>query len=99
MTDLIAVVWDNFTPMNIVLGLICFYLIKRLFSQQPALPHDLKPKQPERSRMAPRDFTVQELLEFNGSDPEKPICMAVRGKVYDVSRGKDFYGPGRSRDS
>jgi membrane-associated progesterone receptor component len=94
MTDLISAIWESLTPMNIVLGLLCFYLIRRLLSPQPTLPHDLKQEQPEKPRMTPRDFTVQELLQFDGSDPEKPICLAVKGKVYDVSRGRDFYGPG-----
>ncbi|MBC7173939.1 MAG: cytochrome b5 domain-containing protein, partial [Polyangiaceae bacterium] len=27
-------------------------------------------------------------------DPARPILLAVRGKVFDVTRGRDFYGPG-----
>lgn len=41
-----------------------------------------------------RDYTRAELATFDGSDPTKPILFAVRGKVYDVTRGKTFYGPG-----
>ncbi len=41
-----------------------------------------------------RDYTLAELRTFDGSDPERPILMAVRGKVFDVTRGREFYGPG-----
>ena len=38
-----------------------------------------------------KTFTVSSLKEFNGTDPNKPIYMAVEGKVYDVTSGKKFY--------
>lgn len=41
-----------------------------------------------------RDYTLEELAEFDGSDPQKPLLIAIRGQVYDVTRGRDFYGPG-----
>ncbi|MGD8823466.1 MAG: cytochrome b5-like heme/steroid binding domain-containing protein [Myxococcales bacterium] len=41
-----------------------------------------------------RDYTLHELSEFDGSDPGKPLLIAIRGHVYDVTRGRDFYGPG-----
>ncbi|XP_076442210.1 uncharacterized protein LOC143281117 [Babylonia areolata] len=40
----------------------------------------------------PRIFTAKEIAEYDGSDPEKPIYMAVKGVVFDVSSGKQFYG-------
>ncbi|KAJ8309127.1 hypothetical protein KUTeg_014001 [Tegillarca granosa] len=39
-------------------------------------------------------FTAEELKEYDGSKPNKPIYMGVRGVVFDVTKGKDFYGPG-----
>lgn len=41
-----------------------------------------------------RDYGVDELLAYDGTDPDKPILLAIRGKVYDVTRGRMFYGPG-----
>ncbi|KAJ3384735.1 hypothetical protein HDU84_002674 [Entophlyctis sp. JEL0112] len=42
----------------------------------------------------PRVFTTAELKEFDGSDPSKPIYVAISGKVYDVSAGQKHYGKG-----
>ncbi|KAF5941085.1 hypothetical protein HYC85_022252 [Camellia sinensis] len=40
------------------------------------------------------DVTEEELRAYDGSDPEKPLLMAIKGKIYDVSRSRMFYGPG-----
>ncbi|VFQ92187.1 unnamed protein product [Cuscuta campestris] len=34
------------------------------------------------------DLTAAELLGFNGSDPKKPLLMAIRGQIYDVSSSR-----------
>ena len=35
------------------------------------------------------------IQDMDGTDG-KPIYLAIMGRVYDVSRGKAFYGPSRS---
>uniref|UniRef100_A0A7N0T9E2 Cytochrome b5 heme-binding domain-containing protein n=1 Tax=Kalanchoe fedtschenkoi TaxID=63787 RepID=A0A7N0T9E2_KALFE len=40
------------------------------------------------------DVTEEELRAYDGSDPEKPLLMAIKGQIYDVSRSRMFYGPG-----
>ncbi|KAI9164512.1 Dihydrodipicolinate synthase [Blastocladiella emersonii ATCC 22665] len=42
-----------------------------------------------------RNYTRKELAEFDGRDGKR-IFIAVRGKVYDVTRGASFYGPGEA---
>lgn len=43
----------------------------------------------------PRDFTVDQLREFDGSKEDGPIYISLRGDVYDVSGSRrDFYGKG-----
>jgi membrane-associated progesterone receptor component len=42
------------------------------------------------------ELTAAQLRAYDGSDPPKPIYLAVRGKVYDVTSGRSFYGPGGS---
>lgn len=37
-------------------------------------------------------YTKDELLEFGDGSEEKPILIAIFGRVYDVSAGKRFYG-------
>ncbi|KAH9026719.1 cytochrome b5-like heme/steroid binding domain-containing protein [Lactarius deliciosus] len=55
--------------------------------------------QPERTDIPPpKDdpFTQEALKEFDGSDPAKPVYVAIKGTVFDVSRKRETYGPGGS---
>ncbi|OBT62255.1 hypothetical protein VE03_08068 [Pseudogymnoascus sp. 23342-1-I1] len=45
---------------------------------------------------APVQFTDADLGQYDGSDPTKPIYLAVNGTIYDVTEGRRFYGPGGS---
>ncbi|KAL0327620.1 UNVERIFIED_CONTAM: putative steroid-binding protein 3 [Sesamum angustifolium] len=42
------------------------------------------------------ELTPQQLKAHDGADPSKPIYVAIRGRIYDVTSGKSFYGPGGS---
>lgn len=44
--------------------------------------------------MKRRDFTLEELKQFDGTGPDGRVLIGVLGKVYDVTKGKRFYGPG-----
>ncbi|KDR67877.1 hypothetical protein GALMADRAFT_257777 [Galerina marginata CBS 339.88] len=76
-------------------------------SQQPQpTPAESDPKKPLKSIMqAPRDdlappkddpYTTEELKQYDGTDASKPILVAIKGTIFDVSSKKDVYGPGRS---
>ncbi|KAK7904541.1 hypothetical protein WMY93_017148 [Mugilogobius chulae] len=39
-----------------------------------------------------RLFTAEELRKYDGSEEDLPIYMAVKGVVFDVTKGKEFYG-------
>jgi hypothetical protein len=41
-----------------------------------------------------RDVAPEELAASDGTDPSRPMLISIRGIVYDVTKGKDFYGPG-----
>ena len=43
------------------------------------------------------DISLQSLRKYDGRDPFMPLLLAVRGKVYDVTEGKDFYGVGEEQ--
>ncbi|KAH8678132.1 hypothetical protein BX600DRAFT_493459 [Xylariales sp. PMI_506] len=45
---------------------------------------------------APTDLTLAELAQFDGSDPSKPIYLAINGTIYDVSANQRTYGQGGS---
>ncbi|KAF1658707.1 UNVERIFIED_CONTAM: Protein vem-1, partial [Eudyptes robustus] len=38
-------------------------------------------------------MTLEELRPYDGVQDER-VLLAVCGNIYDVTRGKDFYGPG-----
>ena len=53
------------------------------------------PPPPPLPRMKKKDMTLTELKKYDGSDPDGRVCVAVLGKIYDVTKGKRFYGPGK----
>ena len=40
------------------------------------------------------EITEDELKQYDGADPKKPLLMAIKGQIYDVSQSRMFYGPG-----
>ncbi|GFP84791.1 membrane steroid-binding protein 1 [Phtheirospermum japonicum] len=40
------------------------------------------------------EVTAEELKQYDGSDPQKPLLMAIKGQIYDVTQSRMFYGPG-----
>lgn len=46
-------------------------------------------------RMKRRDFSLEQLREFDGTRNPR-ILLAVNGKVFDVTKGSKFYGPGET---
>ncbi|XP_053678860.1 membrane-associated progesterone receptor component 1-like [Anopheles nili] len=80
------------SPLNLALvGVISFLLYKISKSRQPATSLPAPP--PELPRMR-RDFTLAELKPYDGTQPDGRVLTAVNGNVYDVTKGKAFYGPG-----
>lgn len=54
--------------------------------------HQAAPEAPPLPKAEARDYTADELRGFDGSDPTKPILLSVKGTIYDVTRGRSFYG-------
>ncbi|CAL5185622.1 unnamed protein product [Lathyrus oleraceus] len=52
--------------------------------------------EPRREPVQVGEITETELRLYNGSDKSKPILISVKGQIYDVSEGRNFYGPGGS---
>lgn len=82
------------SPLNLLLlGLCIFLLYKIVRGDQPAASGDSDDDEPPPlPRLKRRDFTPAELRRFDGiQDPR--ILMAINGKVFDVTKGRKFYGP------
>ena len=81
------------SPLNIALvGIITFLVYKIVKSRHPNKTSNAV-KEPELPKLR-KDFTVQELKAFDGNQQDGRVLVAVNGSVYDVTRGKRFYGPG-----
>ncbi|KAK6630218.1 hypothetical protein RUM43_015011 [Polyplax serrata] len=81
------------SPLNLgLVGIIIFlgYKILKSRNQTP----DSGPEEPKLPKLR-KDFTVEELKKYDGTQPDGRILVAVNGKVFDVThKGKRFYGPG-----
>mmetsp|Transcript_63594 Transcript_63594/g.129575 ORF Transcript_63594/g.129575 Transcript_63594/m.129575 type:complete len:295 (+) Transcript_63594:170-1054(+) len=65
-------------------------------SSEPAV--DSTPADEEEEKEPPRNFTMKQLGYFNGekderTEEDKPVYLALNGTVFDVSDGRNFYGP------
>ncbi|XP_054857008.1 neudesin [Eublepharis macularius] len=78
---------DGFRLALAVLGLAL------LGSQEARTERELRFKPAPQERPV-RLFTESELARYNGQEEDQPIYLAVKGVVFDVSSGKEFYGKG-----
>lgn len=77
-----------FTPINLIL--LSAFVIFLYIQLRPQTPVTL-PQGPPPTVF--RTYTPSTLIEFNG-EGDKPVYLAVRGRVFDVTPGRSFYGPG-----
>ena len=80
-------------------SLILVAVVVGLYMLIQSLKKEEEPSAPPGPTYTPaekKDMTVAELLEYDGRDPDKAILLAVCGNIYDVTRGKSFYGPGKT---
>jgi membrane-associated progesterone receptor component len=69
------------------------YQVSSYFFSAPSKPSSKNSTDEKVEKEPLRDFTVAQLREFDGKNG-KPIYIALRGEVYDVSSAKEFYGEG-----
>ncbi|KAF2398488.1 putative DNA damage response protein [Trichodelitschia bisporula] len=76
------------TPLNLIL--LSLLAMAVYFRLRPKTAATIPPPPPP---VVFRTFTPPTLLPYNGEN-SMPVYLAVRGKVFDVSSGRNFYGPG-----
>ncbi|XP_042730819.1 neudesin [Lagopus leucura] len=59
-----------------------------------AAERELRFKAPPPAEAPVRLFTEPELARYDGQQEGQPIYLAVKGVVFDVTSGKEFYGKG-----
>jgi len=90
-SNLLSDIFGSF--FNIALLGIIVVLIYKIYKS-----HTQKPVEVPVEKQLPKirkDFTVEELTKYDGKQPDGRILVAVNGKVFDVTRGRRFYGPGK----
>ena len=96
-------VYTGLTPATfftgLALGLAIYYVLSSLFgssgNNQRKSSRDLQEEmQPLPPPVQLGEVTEEELKVYDGSDPKKPLLMAIKGQIYDVTQSRMFYGPG-----
>lgn len=85
-----------YSPMNLALVAIIAFLVYKIIKDRIEVPSlgSQTPPEPELPKLR-RDFTVAELRQYDGTQPDGRVLIAVNGNVFDVTKGKRFYGPGK----
>jgi len=50
--------------------------------------------EPSLPKLKKQDMTLQQLRKYDGTQPDGRVLVAINGKIFDVTKGKRFYGPG-----
>lgn len=82
------------TPFNVAMIVVMGVMVHKML--RPAVDYSkvevLDKKDDEEAEFAPRDYTLDELRQFNGVD-NPHILIALKGNIYNVTSGRRFYGP------
>ncbi|GMP73657.1 hypothetical protein CsSME_00031347 [Camellia sinensis var. sinensis] len=96
-------VYTGLTPATfftgLALGLAIYYVLSSLFgssgNNQRKSSRELQEEmQPLPPPVQLGEVTEEELKVYDGSDPKRPLLMAIKGQIYDVTQSRMFYGPG-----
>jgi len=95
---------DQTTGVRGSLGYIFIFLLALIghkimnSSKEPDIGSTASKEEEEEEKEPPRNFTTKQLVYFNGEKDDKtredkPVYLSVNGSVFDVSEGRNFYGP------
>jgi len=83
------------SPLNLALLGLCAFLLYKILQGRLRPDEPAPPREPVLPPLKRRDWTVEEIKPYDGLGPDGRILVAVNGKVFDMTKGKRFYGPGR----
>lgn len=87
-------IWEELmSPLNIVLIAIIVYLVYKIVKSNFETEVTVAAPPPRLPKLR-KDLTVAELKNYDGTQPDGRVLLAVLGTIFDVTRGKRFYGPG-----
>ncbi len=92
------------SPVNTALVIALLYVLRKIFVPSLESPDKIPTDYKDGYNWLPaeypptvvfRTYTPKTLSPFNGKDHDR-ILLAIKGTVFDVSAGRNFYGPGDS---
>ncbi|XP_021765144.1 membrane steroid-binding protein 2-like [Chenopodium quinoa] len=82
----------------IAVSLAFYHMISGLFGSSTPQHQRHRSMEEEMEPLPPPvqlgEINEDELKQYDGTDPKKPLLMAIKGQIYDVSQSRMFYGPG-----
>lgn len=72
-----------YSPLNLLLVSLIAFLIYKIIKSRSDTGPPSTPPEPELPKLR-KDFTVQELKQFDGNQADGRVLVAVNGHVYDV---------------
>lgn len=82
-----------YSPVNLLLTAVIALLLYKILKSRFGMVHT-EPPVPDLPKLR-KDMTVAELRQFDGTQPDGRVLVAVNGWIFDVTRGRRFYGPGK----
>ncbi|KAG6462623.1 hypothetical protein O3G_MSEX013372 [Manduca sexta] len=94
MADAAPTFWEELTsPLNLVLIAIIVYIIYKIIKSNFESEKSYPPPPPPLPKLR-KDLTVAELKKYDGTQSDGRVLLAVNSVIFDVTKGKRFYGPG-----
>lgn len=86
--------WEELTsPINLILVFFIVYLIYKIIKSKFTTV-EFTPPPPPLPKIR-KDLSVAQLKNYDGSQEDGRVLLAVNGIIFDVTKGKRFYGPGK----
>nr|AQY61287.1 cytochrome b5 domain containing protein [Lilium formosanum x Lilium longiflorum] len=81
----------------LALAFAFYHLVSGFFAAPPPprrIDRDFEPSEPLPPPVQLGEIGEEELAVYDGADPKKPLLVAIKGQIYDVTQSRMFYGPG-----